>query len=484
MSIDTPNIAYSRMATAWALTDALWGDTPAMREARTTYLPARKGEFLEGTSTTNQAYATRLNETTLVNYFRPAVQGLSGKVFQKPIIIGENIKAKLEWWNDVDLAGSNINDFAKEIFEQSIRHGLTYILVDAPDSTNPVDEDGNERQKTLAEQIRANERPYLTHVRADQVLGWNSERINNVEVLTEVRIKEVIIETDDDYNQSQVTQIRKIYKNFNEDGTEAQGCTWEIHQQIEGNWEVVDSGSISLNYIPLVPIYTNKVAYMEAETYFTTLCYLNLQHWQSSSYQRNILNVVRVPRMYGFGFTAEEIEQFEKHGVKQGIFSTQPANEVETGWAEAKGDSIQHGERDLANIEGQMSERALDPIMKKATNTDVATIANLEASKSNSVLQQWAESLQSGLKTAIAIMYEMAGEGVIEPDLKVNDDYKVFTDVDKRSKELREDFGLGVITQRTLLTEKRRMGLYDDDFDVEKEIKNTQNELLGAEEFE
>jgi len=474
MAINTPNLAYQRMRPAWDLSDALWGDTPAMRAARTAYLPARPGEYEEDGHTTNSSYETRLNETTLVNYFAPAVRGLSGKVFQKPIIIGENISAEQDWWNDIDLAGNNINDFAMQVFESGERRGVSYILVDAPSDSGST---------TLADQIAANERPYLTFVDAKQVIGWEEERIDNVQVLTSVRIAEVVIETDDDYEQTPVEQIRKISKNFNEDGSEAQGCTWEIYQEVDDKWEVVEQGQISLDYIPLVPFYTNRTGFMEAETYFTTLCYLNLQHWQSSSYQTQILNTAREPRLLATGFETDEIIAFQSHGVKRGVFSTKPDAKAE--WIECKGASIAHGERDLERLKDEMALLALDPALRKAVNTSMsgtATQAAIEHGKSASVLQQWAESLQRSLQSAIAIMYEMSGKGEIAPELTVNDDFKIVGDVEKVGKLLIELSGMEKLTDESLLKEVKRLGAFDDDFDVLEEVQAIKDQV-GLSEF-
>lgn len=447
------------MAKGWALPIALWGDTDGMREAGEMFLPSRKGEKSNGVL--NENYHTRLNETTLSNYYTPAVKNLTGKVFEKPVVIGEAIQAKSDWWDNVDLQGSNLNDFASEIFEAAAKLGMSFILVDAPS-------DGE--STSLAEQIAKNVRPYMTHITADQVIGIKTAEINNLTTLIEVRILETIIEENDDYEQEVVKQVRKIFKNFNEDGSEAQGCSYEIWQEIDGAETAIDTGSISLDEIPLIPVYTNRVGFFEAETYFMTLCNLNLAHWQSTSYQTNILNVARVPRLGAFGFTDEEIEQFKKHGVANGIFSTNPEARAE--WTEAKGDSIASGERDLASLESQMERRSLDPVLKTASASDVATIANIEQSKSNSVLQSWSEATQRSLNKAIKIMYQLAGEGDIEPDVKLNDNFNIVSDVEKKAKQLLEDYIAGTMSLETLLNERKRIGYVDDDFDIDAELEN------------
>jgi len=456
--INNPSSICAAMITQWKLPETLFGDTPAMRAASTTYLPQRSKE-------SDAAYDVRLNETTLVNYLTPAIESLSGKVFSKEIVVGENLKPYQDWLDNIDMEGSNINEFGKELFVASALRGVTYIVVDAPFAV---------KADNLKDQKNSNVRPYLVHVTANQIIGFKTRIINNVKTLSEVRISETIIETDEDYNEVEKERVRKLF--IPESGGRA---GWEIHEPVNTDkgieWVKTEEGLFSVDYITIIPYYTNKQGFMQARTYFTTLCYINLQHWNSSSYQRNILNTARVPRLTGFGFGEDEIKEFEKHGVANGVFSTN--KDATAGWMECEGKSIGHGERDLKSMEEQMALLSLDPILKKETTTDLATVANIESSKSNSVIEQWAGSLQAALIDAIVIMGELANRKIDKPDIKVNDEYQLIDNSAVSMKELREQRGAGDLSRRTLLTEAKRIGFYDDDFDVDTEIS-----LIKAEE--
>jgi hypothetical protein len=439
------------MMEAWALPIALYGDTPTMRAAGRSLLPQRDKE-------SDDAYMVRLSETTLVNYFAPAIDGLSGKIFKKPIVLGESLEPYTDWFDNIDAEGSNINDFGMELFAESGKRGVTYFLVDAPAA------DG--QSNSLKDQQTKNIRPYFTHITADQIIGNKTEIINNVLTLSEVRISGTKTIVNDDYTESTIDQVKRI---FLVDGFNAQ---WEISEprdkKKDSEWDVVEFGSMNVPYIALVPFYTNKEGFMKAKTYFTTLCYLNLQHWQSSSYQRNILNVARIPRLMISGLDEKTAEKVSNHGVSDGIFSE--SVDLSGKWLECEGKSIGHGERDLENTEAQMAMLSLDPILKKAPSTDLATVANIEASKSNSIIQQWAESLQRALITGVQMMGDIARVEIDASGLKVNDEFQLVDDSSAKMKELREQNAAGLISAQTVLEIGRDIGFYDDDFDVEDEV--------------
>lgn len=466
MAIDTPDIQYQDMAAKWRLPDALWGDTLAMREAGKEFLPKRGAE-------SDEDYKIRLNETTLVNYFGTTIKNLSGKIFQKPIVVGEELADQEEWLNNVDLCGSTISDFGHQILKASLRHGLTHVLVDMPKGGEAAN---------LLEQQKQGLRPYLNHISAVDLIGCKHIEVNGVKTLVEIRIRGSLIVNGDDYKQDQVNQIRRIYLNTDTDENGeiylTGGSAYELHQEKKSgkdkSWTIVDSGEIDSDSIDLVTYYTNRTGYMMAETYFTNVVHLNHQHWQSSSYQRNILNVARIPRLMLTGFSPEEIQTMHKHGVKDGIMSS---NENAKGvWLEAKGDSIQHGERDLEDMEEKMTMLSLDPVLKKATSNQIATIANIESSKANSVMMQWAISLQESLIKCVSIMRRRAGLEEVDSGLKLNDSFDIITNITERVKELREIRAAGDMTRAQFLTELKRITFFDDSFDVEVELERLNDE--------
>ncbi len=67
-----------------------------------------------------------------------------------------------------------------------------------------------EKVKTKAEEKATGARPYVTMLNPRQVIGWKSKMVDGKVVLTELRIKEVVIEDGDDFGQTKVEQIRYL----------------------------------------------------------------------------------------------------------------------------------------------------------------------------------------------------------------------------------------------------------------------------------
>ena len=73
----------------------------------------------------------------------------------------------------------------------------------------------------------------MTLINPRQVIGWDSKVLNGSVVLTELRIKEIIVEKGDDFSQKKVEQIRymtpgkvQIYrKSTGNDGAISLVCT-------------------------------------------------------------------------------------------------------------------------------------------------------------------------------------------------------------------------------------------------------------------
>lgn len=443
MGIDTESIIYKDLVNSWRLPVAIYGGTETMRAAREAYLPKEPQEHKDD-------YDARLKRSYLSNFFKPAVLGASAKIFQKPIVVDG--LSNDGWLQDIDMQGSSVTEFFNAVFKESCKLGVSYVLADSP----PL-----EGVRNLSEQRASNIRPYLIHVKPHDLIDWEIEEINNVRVLTMIKIKQVVYERDEDGEQKEVQKIRIIEK-------AETGCTFRVYRMSEGgNEELESEGTIGSDEIPLVPYYTNKTGEMCAEPFFNELIWENLAHWQSASDQSNILHVVRVPRLVVKDFDDEAMQLLSEHGVAR--FIAISGENADAFWLEAKGEAIQHGERDLQAREEKMRALSLDPLIVQRTGSQTATSKSIDEAKANSVIMDWALSLSQCVKDAIGFMLVFAGESG-EIDVTVNDDYSIISDAHLKAKEVRELYALAVIRDVTLLKEYKRLGLLDDDFDVDAEV--------------
>jgi hypothetical protein len=189
---------------------------------------------------------------------------------------------------DIDMEGDRLDVWAQQFFSIAFQYGLAHALVDYP-RTDP------ETVKTRADEQASGSRPYVTMLNPRQVIGWKSKVSGGKVVLTDLRVKEVIVVDGDDFGQTKIEQIRHIMpgkveiyrRNKGNDGS----ASWAIHEE----WET------SRSDIPLVTLYTKRTGFMRGSPPLLNLALLNIKHWQSQSEQDNILHVARVPILSVYG---------------------------------------------------------------------------------------------------------------------------------------------------------------------------------------
>jgi hypothetical protein len=405
-AVSTPLPEYTDHQARLELINALMGGTDGMREASMKYLPQEPAE-------SNVAYKVRLARTFLFNAFKRTLQKLAGEVFSKDIALQDDVPEQIKTWcEDVDLQGRNESRFAQEVFMAVMKDGVTHILVDYPRA------DG---LQTLADEKAVGMRPYMVHVKASQVIGWQTEIRNGKQVVTQVRISETIKVPEGDYGQREVERIRVFTPDLCQ--------VWE-EQERDGKeeWVMVDEAPLTLGFIPLVTIvFGEALSPMTAAPPLEDLAQLNLAHWQSSSDQRNILHVVRCPFLFGKGITdaqgqspGEEGSKLEI-GANRLVHSTNP--EADMKYIEHSGAGIDAGRQDLQDLKDEMSLFGLSLMLPK-TGNETATAKAIDAGENDSALRGWAMILKDCLELALSYMAQWSKLGDSGGSVVVNTDFR------------------------------------------------------------
>ena len=124
--VNTPSAENSRARNGAALVRTLMGGTAAMRAAGALYLPPFMAE-----TTTN--YKARIQRSVLFNGLRKTVVDMTGRVFAKPIVLGDDMPEQLKAIaENVDNAGRHLNVFARDIFFDALQSGIGFIFADMP----------------------------------------------------------------------------------------------------------------------------------------------------------------------------------------------------------------------------------------------------------------------------------------------------------------------------------------------------------------
>lgn len=462
-NVATPTAEHDRLMKLWKLPRALMQGTRGMRSAGsratgnaqyTDWLPREPAE-------TPAAYTVRLNRSTLFNAFRKTVKDMTGKVFQREVTLEKDVPDDIKTWcENIDLAGRHLNVFARDAFYDGMQTGINYILVDMPPALKK--DDGS--PVTIADEQKAARRPYLCLVKGEDLIGFKSELIDGVITLTQARIREIATVADGDFAETAVEQIRVL--------TRGAWAIWQKTKDASGkeDWAEIDSGITSLKDIPLVPVYINRTGFMIGEPPLEDLADLNVAHWQSSSDQRNILHVARVPILFGAGFGPDTKLEL---GPNSAVFTTDPTATL--AWVEHTGAAIDSGQADLDKLEMQMQVQGLQLLVAQPGGK-TATGEIRDEAKENSPLAMMAMALGDALECALGFMAQFgsvempaAKAGDAGGSVDVNTDFGVGSGNSVDLTVLLQAVTAGKLSKETFWSELKRRDILADSFDADVE---------------
>ena len=443
LTVATPHPDVEAMAGLWPMPRTLYQGTAAMRAAGKMYLPKEAAE-------SEAAYEARLKRTVLFNAFGKTVNDMAGRVFAKEIGFDGNVPEQIKTWcENIDLTGRHLNVFASDVFKDAMQVGLAHILVDSPI--------GNEAT-TRAEQGR----PYFVHLRAEDVIGWTHIVTDDGLKLETLRFYETVEEADG-IHVSRVAQIRVLLPNAFQ--------IWRQNEKKE--WFLYLEGTRDLADIPLSTVYLARTGFMTAKPPLQDLADLNVTHWQSSSDQRNILHVARVPILFGAGFP-------EDVPLVIGSSSLTRASDpnAKLTYVEHHGYGTGAGENDLTKLEFQMQAmglQLLDPQPGQSATGEVR-----DDIKENSRLAMWADALKDGLENALMWMTQIGGLGTNGGSLIVNKDFGIQARGSADVQAILSAHQVGLLQKETVIREFIRRGILSDDIDPEAELEAAADDALAA----
>lgn len=425
----TLSLAYERMARRWALPQALMGGSLAMQAAATRYLPRHPAEH-------GRTYAERARRAVLRNYFRRTVQKLTGRVFAEPLIIDAATPPVLEaLLQNMDLMGRGLNVFARDWFQDALVNGLSHVLVDFPALTAGA----------------FDARPYAVLVTADQLIGAQWDIRGQDRVLTQVRIREKAVDYQG-FEEQETAQIRVLEPD-----------NWSLYRADDrGDWYLVDSGENSLGRIPLVTLYTNRTGFLEAVPPLEDLAFLNLEHYQIRSDQRNALNVASFPILAASGYDPE-IDGAIEVGPNKVLTTTE--NEGRYYYVESSGAALAAGARELEALEAAMQLFGLQ--FETPTAGETATGRALDAADALSPLSAMIMNLEDSLNAVLALLadwLDLPEFGAIGVSRSAQGSGNKAADM----QFLMAARQLGDVSKDELLAEARQRGLLGDSLSVNR----------------
>lgn len=467
--VDTLSPAYRSMLPAWQLVRTLSGGTSAMREAGKTFLPQEEGEK-------NEEYATRRDRTYLYEAYDDSVEKLADKPFRKRGVTVENLPPRLAPLEiNADRRGNTLTAFMRSWLQLSIHRGLAHVFVDHPDSGGPASY------------------PYFTLIDPMALIGWREEIDETGETrLLQIRWVDYRLEEKGAYGAEVVPYIRVVSAPGANDEV-AEG-TFELWRAAEpesfilggqNSWkrwdaetgEEIDAATVQTHTFPGIPLvthYTRRLGFLQGQPALEKLAWLNLEHWVSSSEQRNALHTARVPILLQTGVDTNALEKDLEIGSRRVVRMTAPDGNLRYVSSGDAAPAIQEGAKDIQAIEARMTVLGLQPLVE-ITQGQTATGRQIDEDRSHSSAQTWArDSAREGDRAiGFAQLWLNPTAVPVDAGMDVDSDFGVSDQTSEIVRTLQEDVDAVQprITLRTYWEALIRQGYLPEGFDMEREAE-------------
>ena len=412
-SVDSPFVrtrAVIDQMKGWEIMKAVTSGTEYLRENCETFLPLEPREDYT-------AYLARVNRAVFSPYTQRLIRAAAGLILRKPISI-EGDPYWTEVFNkDVDGCGSDLDEYARRKVICALTYGHCHTLVDFPAPSDA---------RSLAEERALNRRPYWIEVDPANVYGWRLDRETNYGNLTQIRIGEKAVVADGEFGEKVYDQIRVIepgrYRVYRqeEQKLEMQGpfpypASFD-QSDATSEFELVESGPYSLEEIPLVTVYANKVETMVSRPPLLDIAYLNLAHFQRQADLIHSLHIASQPMLVLEGWD----DQTKDMAISVNYaMATQPGNKVY--YVEPASSAFEAQSAEIKELQQQMGSLGISTLSQQKLVAESADARRLDRIDTNSMLAMVSMDLEAGLQKA----YELAGNylGIEPPTVKISRDF-------------------------------------------------------------
>lgn len=442
-TVSTPSLLCSQLRAKWLLPDTLMQGTEGMRGSAKLYLPKHTGE--------NDAdYKVRVSRSVLRNFFKQTVTTFTGKVFSTDPII-EADQQILDMLENCDLTGRHFNVFAREVFQEALVKGISFVLVDYPTTPEGLN---------LEEERMLGNRPYMVHIKPEQLLGWKTEIKGGIHVLSQARILETTV------NTCSTTFLEKTFHRVRVFDRKDNVVSCRIFERYDNQlWALISENVLlGITEIPLVAFYTNRKGFFIGEPPLEDLAYMNVEHFQIRSDQRSALNVASFPVLVATGIPEGTDIEF---GPNKMLVSQ--SSDAKFSFLESGGAHLAAGRSELMDLENSM--RSFASQFELSNKQTTATGRAIDAAESSASLKSWSLSFCDFAEELIRLMYVWTG---INPTV----DYKYITDTDFgiKADDIQEydvilrAFASGLIPSAVAIEELKRRGLLTSELDMQMDI--------------
>lgn len=400
--VGSPSYYYKIQNERWKVVEVLRGGTDAIRKAGRDFLPQQPKE-------SDALYKSRLQRSFLFNLYWRTVTSIVGLAYIKNVIV-KNVPPELDYLlYDFDAQGRSVTQVAYDLTLDAIHYGLCHGIVDFPSVDTST--------MSLADWRNASYRPYFSVINPTNLIGFRESEEPGSHFLQNVRVKEskLVASDTNEWAEKWVHYVRVFRPNFTE--------VWKYDpENPDTGYQLVEEIPNTLGYVPLLTAYANKEGFMQGSPALYDLAQVNLCHYQSSSDQRNILHIARVPFIFAKGFEEDELANGTIGSSTMVVTSNVDADMKHV---EHSGQAIEAGRKDTLDLENQMAVLGADLLLGKGVSRMTATARKIDQTESMSVLQMALRSVEQLIENAYVIAGDWIGVDASEVSVTIGDDLSV-----------------------------------------------------------
>lgn len=455
MAVQDTHAEYNKYIKPWkACRDAEEGQY-AIHKAGATYLPRLSGQSTE-------EYDNYKGRALFYEATGRTIQGLSGMIFRKPPVIDNG--AMEEFNEDVTLGGDSLRGFAEDLTQEVLTVGRAGVLVEYPKNEN--------LDRTRADELESNLRPYFQRYKAEQIQNWRVGRINNKSVLTELRLHEIVEEQEEEFETKEIEQIRVL------DLDNGKYRVRLFRKNDKEKWVLFDElypikNGQNLDFIPFVPFSCNGSNIEIEKPPLLGLVNVNISHYLSTADLEHGAHFTGLPTAVITGMQNTDNQVF-KIGSTTAWLLTNP--DAKANYLEFTGkglDSLVERLKSKQELMASLGAQMLSPETRRNESTETAAMRH---SGENSILSNISQAISEGLNKALAI----AGDwmGVAPAEIELNRDFMPVPMTPQMLTALVSSWQAGAISKEDLFNNLQQGEVIEHDKTIDIQQDEIQNGAL------
>jgi len=474
MPVKNKHALYAKYFPAWQeVRDCVEGHM-AIKKRQKTYLPMLSGQ----TETDYLRYASRAK---FFGATGRTLDGLHGNIFRKApeqsAEVSETFAKSLE---DVDLAGTGIEQFVSDVISDSLQTNWGGILVDYARG-----EDAPSRRDAEELGLKA----YMRYYPAESVINWKYRTIRGkTQLALVVLVKTYTVPAEHDrFVMKDYKKYRVLYIH-----RETMRYTQDVYDEKSGMDKPIESEvNITMNGKGLteIPFFPTPGAVPEKPMLYD-LAQLNIQHYQDTADYQNGKHYTSIPTPIAIGLKPEYDEQNKPKPMHIGgtRFQFFPNEEHVSGadvrFLEFSGNGMKALADGIQHLEGQMAILGAHIIAAEKRGVETAEALRIHRIGENGVLAAYTRNVSGQVTKAMRVKGLWDGESPALLDkwnINFNTDYDLSEENANALSSLLNGRASGEIPRMSLYMGLKALNLIPEQWDFDTfvtEVQNDKREVL------